>query len=167
MPKKIKSISDLSKSIDLKIPFALQKTQKFISECIQESINEYYKEKAFRGKTSNIPIVYERTYKLMDSLVKTEPVKNGDTYSCQVKIDESFLNYQYPGTYGLSSMPATGRDVLVWNNEDGSHGGTVDGDWRIWDEAMTTLGGEYGIMSIFISKLKNCGIPIKIETTNK
>ena len=134
--------------------------QKDIGECIQESIDEYYREKVFRGGTSCIPEVYDRTYKLLNSMVKTEIVKTGNTLSCKVGISDEYLNYKYSGTNGWDGVDATGRDVLDWNNADGSHGGSVDGDWKIWDEAMRTLGGETGIMSIFLSKLKKCGIKV-------
>lgn len=157
----IKSIHELKKHIDSRNMYALKATQKEVAECIQESIDEYYKEKVFKNGTSNQPSVYQRTYKLLNSLVKTEIIKSGSTLSCQVKIDESYLNYTYPNHFIIGGVPATGRDVLIWNNQDGSHGGTVDGDWKIWDEAMRTLGGENGIMAIFISKLKKHGIPIK------
>lgn len=161
MAQVIKSMNDLKKVLESRIQGALKSTQKIIEECIQESINEYYKEKVFRGETSNIPLVYERSYQLLNSLVSTDIVKSGGTFSCQVKIDESYLNYQYPGTHGWNGLSATGLDVLTWNNENGSHGGTVDGDWKIWDEAMMALGGKNGIIAILISKLQKHGIPIK------
>lgn len=161
MPTIIKNINDLNKILEQRVTMAMKMAQKDINECIQESINEYYKEKVFWGGTSSIPKIYSRTYKLLNSLVKTDIVKNGNVLSCEVKIDEDYLNYQYPGTDGWDGISATGRDVLEWNNADGSHGGTVDGDWRIWDEAMQSLSGETGIMAIFVSKLKKCGINVK------
>lgn len=161
MVKVLKNINDLKRIINPHIQYALKSTQKIINDCIQESIDEYYKEKVFLDGTSCIPDVYDRTYKLLNSLVKTEIVKSGDTFSCQVKIDDNYLNYRYPGTIGLPSQPATGRDILQWNDKDGSHGGTIDGNWRIWKQAITSIGGNYGIISIFRSKLKECGIYVK------
>lgn len=160
MPTVIKSIKDLNKILEQRATMAMKMAQKDIGECIQESIDEYYREKVFRGGTSCIPEVYDRTYKLLNSMVKTEIVKSGNTLSCKVGISDDYLNYKYPGTNGWDGVDATGRDVLDWNNADGSHGGSVDGDWKIWDEAMRTLGGETGIMAIFISKLKKCGIKV-------
>lgn len=161
MPTVIKSIKDFDKIIEQRVSMALKMAQKDIGECIQESIDEYYREKVFRGGASAIPLVYDRTYKLLNSMIKAEIVKSGNTLSCQVGISDDYLNYKYPGTDGWDGVDATGRDVLTWNNENGSHGGSVDGDWRIWHEAMQTLSGESGIMSIFISKLKKCGINVK------
>ena len=161
MPTIIKNINDLNKIIEQRATTAMKMAQKEIGECIQESIDEYYKEKVFRGGTSAIPLIYDRTYKLLNSMVKTEIVKNGNTLSCQVGISDDYLNYKYLGTDGWDGVDATGRDVLDWNNENGSHGGSVDGDWKIWEQAIQTLSAENGIMSIFISKLKKCGINVK------
>lgn len=157
----IKNMKDLNKIIESRATLALKMAQKEIGECIQESIDEYYKEKVFLEGTSAIPLIYDRTYKLLDSMVKTEIVKNGNTLSCQVGISDDYLNYKYRGSDSIYSLDATGRDVLTWNNEDGSHGYTVDGDWKIWDEAMQTLSGKNGIISILISKLKKSGLNIK------
>ena len=161
MPTAIKSINDLNKILEQRATMALKMTQKIIGECIQESIDEYYKEKVFRNGTSSIPLIYDRTYKLLNSMVKTEVVKKGNTLSCQVGISDDYLNYTYPGTNGWDGISATGRDVLTWNNETGSHGGTVDGDWEIWNQAIQSLGGNTGIMAILVSKLKKCGINVK------
>ena len=160
MPTVIKNIKDLNKILEQRATMAMKMAQKDVGECIQESIDEYYREKVFRGGTSCIPEVYDRTYKLLNSMVKTEIVKSGNTLSCKVGISDDYLNYKYSGTNGWDGVDATGRDVLDWNNENGSHGGSVDGNWKIWDEAMRTLGGETGIMAIFVSKLKKCGIKV-------
>lgn len=150
-----KNMNDFTDAIlNTKGKYALQATQQIIYDCIQESIVEYYHEKVFSNGTSSNPEIYQRTWKLLNSLVKTNIVRIGNTIQCEVKIDESYLTYQYPGTEGWDGVSATGLDVLTWNEENGSHGGTVDGDWKIWDEAMRTLGGEAGIMAILTSKLK-------------
>ena len=157
----ITGIKDLNKLFEQRMSLALKQTQKIVGDCIQESINEYYKERVFRDGKSNIPVIYERTYRLLNSLIKTDVVYSGNVISCEVKISDDYLNYKYPGTDGWNGVSATGRDVLEWNEADGSHGGTVDGDWKIWTQAMNTLGGDAGIMAIFTDKLRKCGIPIK------
>ena len=157
----VKNIDELQRLLEQRATFALKSTQQIVYDCIQESIIEYYHEKVFSGGTSSTPKVYDRTWKLLNSLVKTNIVKVGNTIQCEVKIDDSYLTYQYPGTEGWDGVSATGLDVLTWNEENGSHGGTVDGDWKIWDEAMRTLGGETGIMAILTSKLKKAGLNIK------
>lgn len=157
----VKNIDELQRLLEQRATFALKSTQQIVYDCIQESIIEYYHEKVFSGGTSSTPKVYDRTWKLLNSLVKTNIVKVGNTIQCEVKIDDSYLTYQYPGTEGWDGVSATGLDVLTWNEENGSHGKTVDGDWKIWSEAMQTLGGDTGIMAILTSKLKKAGLNIK------
>src|SRR5574344_883455 len=107
MSKVFRNSADLQKFLDGRVTLALQQTQKIVHEAIQDSINEYYKEKVFRGGTSSTPLIYDRTYKLLNSVVKTDIVKSGNNLYCEVKIDENYLNYQYPGTDGFDGIPAT------------------------------------------------------------
>lgn len=139
---------------------ALKKTQQEIYDCIQESINEYYSEYPN-------PYLYDRTYKFLNSLVKTDIVRVGNSISCEVKIDENYLNYSYPGQDAFyNNLPATGLNVVQWaNREDdmyGNHGGTVDAgrEQGFLDEAMQTLGGETGILAILKSNLKKRGLHV-------
>ena len=153
--------AQLDKLFEQRAKMALKATQTIVSECIQESINDYYREKVFDDGKSNIPEVYQRTYRLLNSLIKTNIIKVGNGYQCEVKIDEDYLNYQYPGNPNWSgNIPATGRDILEWNNEDGSHGKTVKGNWKIWEQAMTTLGGRQGIMIILKDNLCKYGLKV-------
>ena len=57
----------------------------------------YYKEPVFRNGTSAIPMIYDRTYKLLNSLIKTDIVKSGVTISCSLEIDPNYFDYQYMG----------------------------------------------------------------------
>lgn len=147
----IRRNADLNKVLNSKIEAAMKSTQDIIAICIQESINDYYKEKVFRNGSSSIPEYYDRTYVLLKSLVKTSIVRSGSTWTCEVKIDENHLNHVYVGG-------TTGFDILSWNEEDGSHGKTVPGDWKIWTQAMQTLSGDSGVMALFKSKLKKYGL---------
>ena len=75
----IKSMSDLTKIIESRIQQALKMTQQEIFKVIQQHITEYYKEPVFRNGTSAIPMLYDRSYKLLNSLIKTDIVKLGST----------------------------------------------------------------------------------------
>lgn len=135
---------------------AMKATQQMVYDAIQESITEYYKEYT--------PEVYERTYKFLNSLIKTDIIRVGNTISCEVKIDERFLEYEYPNGGGIN---ATGLDVVQWANREvpgyGNHGGTVDTgrDDGFWDVAMQTLGGDFGIMTLLNNNLKRRGLNVK------
>lgn len=149
----IKSMSDLTKIIESRIQQALKMTQQEIFEVIQQHITDYYKEPVFRNGTSAIPMIYDRTYKLLNSLIKTDIVKSGGTISCSVEIDPNYLDYQYMGG-------ASGLDVMLSANEQ-FHGWSIEGDMRIWDDALSELGLKPGILYIMKSNLKKCGVPVK------
>lgn len=153
MAKVIKSISDLTKILESRIQQALKMTQQEIFEVIQQHIADYYKEPVFRNGTSAIPMLYERTYRLLNSLIKTDIIKTNGTLSCSVEIDPNYLNYQYMGG-------ASGLDVML-SSEQAFHGWSVEGDIRIWSDSLAELGLEPGIRYLMKKNLKKCGVPVR------
>ena len=149
----IKSMSDLTKILESRIQKALKMTQQEIFEVIQKHITDYYKEPVFRNGTSAIPMLYDRSYKLLNSLIKTDVSKSGGTISCSVEIDPNYLDYQYMGG-------ASGLDVML-SAEQAFHGWSIEGDLRIWSDSLAELGLEPGILYIIKSNLKKYGVPIK------
>lgn len=149
----IKSMSDLIKILELRIQKALKMTQQEIFEVIQRHISDYYKEPVFSNGTSAIPLLYDRSYKLLNSLIKTDIIKYGGTITSSVQIDPNYLNYQYIGG-------ASGLDVVLSANEQ-FHGWSIEGDMRIWSDSLAELGLEPGILYIMKSNLKKCGVPVK------
>ena len=154
----IKNQEQLRKVLQSYVASALEKTQKEIYDIIQESINDYYKEYT--------PKYYDRTYKFLNSLVKPKVEIKGDTIECEVKIDEEYSRYHYPGSDFEYDYPATGRDVASWANRDvsdaGNHGYTVDAgrDIGFWDEGIQTLGGEIGIIRMLVYNLEKRGLKV-------
>lgn len=65
-------MSDLTKILESRIQQALKMTQQEIFKVIQQHITDYYKEPVFRNGTSAIPLLYDRSYKLLNSLIKTD-----------------------------------------------------------------------------------------------
>ena len=153
MATAVKSMSDLTRIIELRIQKALKMTQQEIFEVIQQHIIDYYKEPVFRNGTSAIPMIYNRIYKLLNSLIKTDIVKSSGTISCSVEIDPNYLDYKYMGG-------ASGLDVML-SAEQAFHGWSVEGDIRIWSDSLTELGLKPGILYIMKKNLKKCGVPIK------
>ncbi|MDL2301476.1 hypothetical protein LJC58_03880 [Lachnospiraceae bacterium OttesenSCG-928-D06] len=139
------------------LALALQNTQKIVNRAIQKSINEYYKEYT--------PTEYVRTYKFLNSLVSTNIVQKGNTITCEVKIDENYLKYQYPNQFN-SFLPATGSNIATWANHDDiryhNHGGTVNvgRNTGFWEDALSNLSGREGIINILISYLKKYGFTV-------
>ncbi len=146
-------MSDLTRIFESRIQQALKMTQQEIFKVFQEHITDYYEEPVFRNGTSAIPMMYDRTYKLLNSLIKTDIVKNGNVLSCSVEIDPNYLNYEYMG--GIS-----GLDVMLSANEK-FHGWSIEGDMRIWDDALAELGLKPGILYLIKNNLKKCGVSVK------
>lgn len=153
MATAIKSMSDLTKIIESRIQQALKMTQQEIFEVIQQHITDYYKEPVFRNGTSAIPMIYDRTYKLLNSLIKTDIVKSSGTISCSVEIDQNYLDYHYMGG-------ASGLDVML-SADQAFHGWSVEGDMRIWSDSLSELGLKPGILYLMKNNLKKCGVPVK------
>ena len=117
------------------------------------------------------PLVYKRQYLFLESLVHTDINQNGRSCECEVKIDERYLNYQYPGSSDseFENIPATGYDVVKWANREntgwghGNHGYTVNAgrDDGFWNIAMQDLGDTPGLIRLFKENLIKAGLPIK------
>jgi len=152
MAQVIKSISELTRILDSRIQQALKMTQQELFKVFQKHITDYYKEPVFRDGTSAIPMMYDRTYKMLNSLIKTDVVKNGNTLSCAVEIDPNYLNYEYMGG-------ASGLDVIL-SSEQAFHGWSVEGDMRIWSDSLAELGLKPGIEYLMKTNLKKCGIDV-------
>ena len=91
MTQKIKSMSELKKILQNRATQALKLTRDEMFKVFQKHIDEYYSEKVFRGGTSAIPAMYNRTYKLLNSLIKTDVVQTGYEIACKVQLDEDYL----------------------------------------------------------------------------
>lgn len=146
----IKKPNELMKILSARISLALQMTQNAIYKIFQESLSEYYHEPVFNG--SSIPEKYDRLYKMLNSIVKTDIVNTGNGFSCTVEVNRDYLGYTYPGG-------ATGQKVWEWAN-DKTHGGNVEGNLKVWDNAIDKLGGESGIINLMKQSLRKCGVPV-------
>lgn len=146
----IKNPNDLIKILDARVSQALKMTQTEIYKAFQESLSEYYHEPVFHGGST--PKQYDRLYKMLNSIVRTDIVKSGGGFSCTVEVNEAYLNYTYPGG-------ATGQEVWEWANAN-THGGTVEGNLEVWNNAINNLGGEQGIINLMKQNLKKCGVPV-------
>ena len=148
----IKNMNDLTRILEVRIAKALEMTQRDIYIIIQKHIVEYYKEPVFQNGTSALPLLYDRSYKMLNSLIRTEIVKSGSSLSCFVGVNPDYLNYEYIGG-------ASGLDIWLSANQR-FHGWTVKGDIEIWNDSMEEIGFEEGIKNLMKKNLKKCGVPI-------
>lgn len=170
MAQTIKSISELKRVFQNRASYAARITRDEMFKVFQKHIDKFYGEYK--------PTVYKRTYKFLNSLIKTDITLSGNELSCSVRIDEKYLNYEYPYTQRFKpSYPhhydgrfASGYDVASWANgkfpwddySGGKHGYTVDvGSGNgFWNDAIEELGGKQGIINLMKRNLKKCGVPV-------
>ena len=125
------------------------------------------------------PIIYERTYQLYQSLVKTGIKKTANGYEAYVYFDVDKLDYAFktfkkiknsdgdyvnPFTHetnssGVFKNDGYSADKTLASAMFGSHGGQSANGTYIWVESLRTIDSNY--IKIFKKYLKENGIPIK------
>lgn len=155
------SLKDLDKIINSYIVEAIQLTQDEIYKILKEKVDDYYSEPVFNSPDKETPVVYRRSYKLRDSLMKSEITQGNNGYFFTVGFSDEYLAFHYPGnTKWDANVSATGQDVLEWFNAE-SHGGTIEGSHQFWDEALSEIDGKYGgLLNLFKQNCIKVGIPI-------
>lgn len=162
MPVIIKSLNELSKTLEPRIIKALELTRDEVFRVVAQKVYDYYNESAFSSPNRKEPDYYIRTYTLMESLTGSHIIKTNNGYEFTVGWDDDYLTFRYPRGFGPNDKynNVTGLQVLNWYNAK-SHGGTVPGKHRYFDEAINELGGTTGIIEKFKANLQKCGVPIK------
>lgn len=127
---------------------ALIKSQEQVYQIIDRFIKEFYAEFS--------PEMYERTYQLFQSLVKSDIIKTGNGYEAKVYFDLSSIDYT------TGSRPS-GEQVMQ-AAEWGRHGamGLAVADFKgtsIWHEPLEILNAE--AINILKKMLIAEGIPIR------
>lgn len=144
-----------------------------VYEIIQKFLNKYYSE--FQ------PEFYERTYQLLQSLVRTDLKKYGNGYIAEVYFDLTQLDYSMKkfeywrnpnGLYYNPFNPSSTSDDGWFRNKNHSeektltsamvgsmpHGGKAGGT-AIWIESLKEIHKNF--IPLFKKYLKQNGIPIK------
>ena len=150
----IQNLKELESMVNNCILKAMAETREVLFDVISSKVADYYQEMD--------PMSYERTGRLMESLTASNILLVDGKYYFTVGWDDDYLTFQYPGNPSWSgNRPATGADVLYYFNNK-SHGGTVPGSHRYWDEAMEEINSQYGsVLELFKIKLKETGLPIR------
>ena len=128
---------------------ALQKATEQIYQVIDRFVKEFYAEYS--------PAMYERTYQLYRSLVKTDIKSTGNGWTAYVYFDFSSLNYI------TDSQPSGAQvmNVASWGGHGAKGLHIVAGDTGIWDEPMQILKGQGQAIEILKKMLIAEGISIK------
>ena len=122
------NIAGLQRDIEKKIEVALTKTASDLVERATELIWEkFYKE--YTPKEGG----YERTYQLLNSIMKTKVTKQANTYSVAIYLDPTGVIYK--------SDPAI--DVFLLASE-GYHGTkSIETDFKFWVMFVNEFFGEW------------------------
>ena len=153
----INSMNQMEKVVTPYIRKAMELTRDRIFEVVSQKVSDYYNERVFSPPDEDVPDVYIRTGRLMESLSATHIEQSGNTLSFRVGFDKEYLEFHYP--FSGRGIPATGLDVLTWM-DNRLHGGTVLGEHSYWTEAINELGGQAGIMKLFKDNCKTVGLPL-------
>ena len=143
----IKNVDEFKKIILAKCKNALIKSQEQVYQIIDRFVKEYYVDYS--------PEMYERTYQLYRSLVKSEIIPTANGYEAKVYFDLDALDY-------VTGAKPSGEQVMGAAAQ-GGHGAdglrVVYGDVGIWDDPRQILNTE--AKNILKRMLISEGIPIK------
>ena len=145
------SMDALKNYILSKSKVAIQLAQERVYLVIHRFVKEYYAEFS--------PEVYERTYQLFRSLVKSDIKSTGNGWTAEVYFDLDALDYHMKRVNGRE-VPNKGWSEMKTLEAAmaGSHGGYTDGT-PIWDYSIAVLSQEgYHILK---KSLIDAGIPVK------
>ena len=146
------SIDALKNHILSRCEEAIKNAQLEIHAIIDRFLMQYYAEFD--------PSLYERTYQLLHSLVKSDVKSTGNGYEAEVYFDVSMLDYSVKTLKGIGTWANKN-----WSEEKtlsaaahGSHGGWVSGT-AIWDDPMKII--DATAIEILKKHLIAAGIPLR------
>ena len=153
MSQTIKSLSQLQKlamqTAEKQCYYLVDKVAEKVKGNIEEFIKEYYLEYS--------PIYYERTWRLLNSVVKTKPKKIPNGYEVEIYIDTSI---KYPSTW--RGKPWTMENTMYMANQ-GQHGRFHGGYPHLWDEIYSDTYDSEEIIGQFRTFMQSKGINITIR----
>lgn len=145
------SIEELKEYIQNKLSSSVTMATETVYQIIDKFVKQYYAEFS--------PSMYERTYQLYRSLVKTRAIATGNGFEAEVYFDLDSLDYAIKHLNG-KLVPNSGWSEAASLDAaaHGSHGGYVSGT-AIWDEPLKILDAQ-GI-DILKKALVTHGIPVR------
>lgn len=142
-----KSEAQLKSFLLSKCQNALIKAQEQVYQIIDRFVKEFYAEFS--------PEMYERTYQLYRSLVKSDIVPTGNGYKAEVYFDFSSLVY----TSGSSPSGEQVMNAAAYGGHGAEGLHIIAGGTGIWDEPKQILNAE--AINILKKMLISEGIPIR------
>ena len=153
MSKVIKTLAEMErmalKMAEKQCYYLADKVADKVKKNIEEFIKEYYKEYS--------PVYYDRTWKLLNSVVKTKPKRIRNGYEVEVYIDTSI---EYSSTW--KGEPWTMANTMYMANQ-GMHGRYDGGYPHLWDEAYSDTYDSEEIIGQFRTFMQSKGINVTIR----
>lgn len=146
MSKTIKNISQLQNAMDKYAAYITDKIADGVKRTIEEYIKFYYQEYS--------PELYSRTWEFLNSVVRTDTVKKGNTWCAEVYIDTSII-YENGWTMNGTAEQAN-KGWHGWN-----HAVQVS-DSRFWDDSMEEIHSPEFINK-FAGFLRSKGLNVTIK----
>ena len=126
---------------------ALNHTANLTKDLIEDFINQWYLDYS--------PLWYQRTYQLLNSITRTEVIKQSNKMSVSVYLDESLLHYS-TDEQGILTAANNGLHGSIYNHfEKGER------NIRLWSDAENEIRDKELIFKAFEDYLKNKGICVK------
>ena len=146
------STDELKNYILSKCEEAIQNAQLEVHAIIDRFLMQYYAEYD--------PSLYERTYQLLHSLVKSDVKSTGNGYEAEIYFDVSMLDYSVKTLKGIGtwSNKNWSEQTTLEAAAHGSHGGWTSGT-AIWDDPMKIIDAK--AIQILKKHLIAAGIPLR------
>ena len=141
------NFKDLFTAIRTDTEQALNHTADLTKELIDSFINQWYNDYT--------PTVYERTYQLLNAVIRTDVQKSGNKMNVTIYLDKSLLAYD------------TDTDGILQAADNGLHG-SINNHYeegerhvRLWSDSIEQIKDTEMIFTAFENYLKNKGYDIK------
>lgn len=146
MAQIIRNIAQLQSALDKYAAYAVDKMADEVKKKIDEFIKYYYQEYT--------PEIYQRTWKFLNSVTRTDVYKDGNAWCAEVYIDTS-ITYKNDWTMEGTALQAN----------EGWHGwyhAVQVGDSHFWDDAMEEIHSPEFINK-FADFLRSKGLKVTIK----
>lgn len=130
--------------------YVCNKAANLVKDKLYDFIKEYYQEYT--------PEQYERTWKFLNSLVKTQAELVGNKWVATVYIDTSI---QYPSTWNGEHWDM-GNTAYMANK--GLHGSVKVGSQKFFDDAYREILSDKHLTSSLAAFMKKHGLSVKYKT---
>lgn len=149
MSQTIRNAAQLNKALEKQCYYLADKVADKVKANIEEFIKDYYKEYT--------PDFYERTWRLLNSVVKTRPRKITNGYEVEVYIDTSI---EYPSMWNGKHWNM-GNTMYMANQ--GQHGRYDGGYPHLWDVTYSDTISNAEIYNQFVGFMESKGIKLTIK----